>query len=226
MALDRSDLWARLLGFLFFLPILIPVLAGYPYILIGTGFAAIWVVYEACTLLGRGVSVVRRILAICLMMGVFLLPILSESDVISMPLAIAIMAGLALGAYGLLGRGEALFMLLLAATIYCLSYLSARPEGVLMLISLAIIISASDIGAYFSGRIIGGAKLAPAFSPSKTWAGSIGGIFFFFLAAEGAPSWFLAVAFWVGLCALGWGGGLFLRKGGFFGRGAERAVGL
>ena len=55
MALDRSDLWARLLGFLFFLPILIPVLVGYPYILIGTGFAAIWVVYEACKLLGRGV---------------------------------------------------------------------------------------------------------------------------------------------------------------------------
>ena len=54
MELDRSDLWARLLGFLFFLPILIPVLAGYPYIIIGTGFAAIWVVYEACTLLGRG----------------------------------------------------------------------------------------------------------------------------------------------------------------------------
>ena len=78
---------------------------GYPYILIGTGLASIWIVYEACTLLGRGVSVVRRTLAICLMMGVFLLPILSESDMISMPLAIAIMAGLALGSYVLLGRG-------------------------------------------------------------------------------------------------------------------------
>ena len=129
MALDRSDLWARLLGFLFFLPILIPVLAGYPYILVGTGFAAIWVVYEACTLLGKRVSVVRRVLAICLMMGVFLLPILPESDVFSIPRAIAIMAGLALGAYGLLGRGEAVFMLLLAATVYCLSYLSARQKG-------------------------------------------------------------------------------------------------
>ena len=167
MALDRSDLRARLLGFLFFLPILIPVLAGYPYILIGTGFAAIWVVYEACKLLGRGVSVVRHILAICLMMGVFLLPILSESDIISIPMAIAIMAGLALGAYGFLGRGEAVFMLLLAATIYCLSYLSARPEGAFMLISLAIIISASDIGAYFSGRIIGGPNLPLPLAPQN-----------------------------------------------------------
>jgi len=186
MALDRSDLWARLLGFLFFLPILIPVLTGYPHILIGTGFAAIWVVYEACTLLGRGVSALRRILAICLMMGVFLLPILSASNMISSPLTIAIMAGLSVGAYGLLGRGEAVFMLLLAATIYCLSYLSVRPDGAFMLISLAIIISASDIGAYFSGRMIGGPKLAPAFSPSKTWAGSIGGILFALIAAEAA----------------------------------------
>ena len=186
MGLDRSDLWTRLLGFLFFLPILMPVLAGYPFILIGTGFAAIWVVYEACTLLGRGVSAHRRILAICLIMGVFLLPILSESNMISSPLTLAILASLTVGAYGLLGRGEAVFMLLLAATIYCLSYLSVRPDGAFMLISLAIIISASDIGAYFSGRMIGGPKLAPAFSPSKTWAGSIGGILFALIAAEAA----------------------------------------
>ena len=140
-------------GVFVFLPILIPVLAGYPYILIGTGFAAIWVWFMKPALLWCGVSVVRRSLAMFLMMGVFLLPILSESDMTSIPLAMAIMAGMTLGAYGLLGRREAIFMLLLAATIYCLSYLSVWPEGAFMLISLAIIISASDIGAYFSGGL-------------------------------------------------------------------------
>lgn len=35
---------------------------------------------------------------------------------------------------------------------------------------------AVDIGAYFSGRLIGGPKLAPKYSPSKTWAGLIGGM--------------------------------------------------
>lgn len=40
---------------------------------------------------------------------------------------------------------------------------------------LAVVI-ATDSGAYFSGRAIGGPKIAPAISPSKTWAGLGGGM--------------------------------------------------
>jgi len=34
----------------------------------------------------------------------------------------------------------------------------------------------TDIFAYFAGRAIGGPKLAPRISPSKTWAGLVGGV--------------------------------------------------
>lgn len=38
------------------------------------------------------------------------------------------------------------------------------------------VVWAIDICAYFSGRLIGGPKLAPRISPKKTWAGLIGGM--------------------------------------------------
>jgi phosphatidate cytidylyltransferase len=42
-----------------------------------------------------------------------------------------------------------------------------------MVIGIAVF---TDTGAYFAGRTIGGPKIAPAISPSKTWAGLAGGM--------------------------------------------------
>jgi phosphatidate cytidylyltransferase len=42
-----------------------------------------------------------------------------------------------------------------------------------MVIGIAVF---TDTGAYFAGRAIGGPKIAPAISPSKTWAGLAGGM--------------------------------------------------
>jgi len=41
---------------------------------------------------------------------------------------------------------------------------------------LVLLVWASDIGAYMTGRVIGGPRLAPAISPNKTWSGAIGGL--------------------------------------------------
>jgi phosphatidate cytidylyltransferase len=56
----------------------------------------------------------------------------------------------------------------------CLIWL--RDESALPVLFIVLVVCATDIGAYFAGRRIGGPKLAPAISPAKTWAGLAGGM--------------------------------------------------
>lgn len=48
------------------------------------------------------------------------------------------------------------------------------PEAVVAVLIGAVIFT--DVGAYFTGRAIGGPRIAPRISPSKTWAGLAGGM--------------------------------------------------
>lgn len=53
---------------------------------------------------------------------------------------------------------------------------SLENGGLFAILILFVFIWATDIMAYFSGKSIGGPKLAPKISPKKTWAGLIGGM--------------------------------------------------
>lgn len=58
-----------------------------------------------------------------------------------------------------------------------LVFLREQPgQGLALALWTLVIVWATDIGAFFAGRAIGGPKLAPALSPNKTWAGLIGGM--------------------------------------------------
>jgi phosphatidate cytidylyltransferase len=48
-------------------------------------------------------------------------------------------------------------------------------NGSLVVMGLFLIVWSTDTGALLVGRLVGGPKLAPAISPGKTWAGTIGG---------------------------------------------------
>jgi phosphatidate cytidylyltransferase len=66
---------------------------------------------------------------------------------------------------------------LVAAKHLALGPLGVRiPPGGVLLIFPLVVTWASDIGAFFVGRAIGGRKLIPAVSPGKTVSGAIGGL--------------------------------------------------
>jgi phosphatidate cytidylyltransferase len=66
-----------------------------------------------------------------------------------------------------------LAMVLLAAWL-AMAWLQSRSPWLVVL--LIVIIAAADTGAYFTGRALGGPKLAPRISPGKTWSGVVGGL--------------------------------------------------
>ena len=63
----------------------------------------------------------------------------------------------------------------LGPAFFCLIALRDGSAGLRNILYLAVVVWASDIGAYLVGRLLGGPRLAPRISPGKTWSGAVGG---------------------------------------------------
>ncbi len=80
--------------------------------------------------------------------------------------------------------------------VYCglacavLLALRDTPDGVLPILLIVGGVIGTDVGAYALGRAIGGPKIAPSVSPSKTWAGLAGGILGAALVLWLTTAWF------------------------------------
>ena len=85
--------------------------------------------------------------------------------------------------------GGLLYMGLAVCAMVPLRHL--EPNGLFFVIWLIVVVVSTDVGAYFVGRMVGGARLWPAVSPGKTRSGALGGLGF--AALIGIP-----IGLWVG----------------------------
>lgn len=78
----------------------------------------------------------------------------------------------------------------------------ADAAGLAATLFLFAVVWATDILAYFTGRALGGPKLAPSISPGKTWSGAVGGAVAAVLAGLAVAASFGALPGWAALFAL------------------------
>lgn len=96
-------------------------------------------------------------------------------------LVVIVAAGVLLEAWGLVRAMSASLSVRIRWMVPLAMYVAAAAAGLLLApaalrwLAVSCVIG-TDVGAYFAGRTIGGPKIAPAISPSKTWAGLFGGV--------------------------------------------------
>ncbi len=185
-------------------PVLAAFYLGYPFLDLLVLLAAAVLAWEWGRICGRGKLELPSWIAI----GSALLAV--PISHLASPLQFLLFALAAAAAIVLIGRRSGTTLWILAGFAYvvaaCLTILWLRNQGengALLLLWLLLVVWATDSFAYFSGRLIGGPKLAPRVSPNKTWAGLAGGMLAAAAVGLGFASLGLVGAGWASLALLG-----------------------
>jgi phosphatidate cytidylyltransferase len=83
-----------------------------------------------------------------------------------------------IGAVGitLLGAAYTGGLLSFAYSLRYFDYAVGQAAGTVVIVFPLLLTWASDVGAYFVGRLVGGPRLMPSISPGKTISGAVGGV--------------------------------------------------
>lgn len=159
---------------------------------------------------------------------------------------VALVALVAFGEFALLvaratpNLGLRLVAWLAGAAYFGLAAAVLAGAGTFLLVMVVGITVFTDTGAYFTGRALGGPKIAPRISPSKTWAGLFGGmiasvvwVFVWVWAMDAELGWprfelglNLSVENVTGAVALGAGLAVLAQVGDFFESWLKRRAGV
>lgn len=96
-------------------------------------------------------------------------------------LVVLVAAGVLLEAWGLVRATATSIAARIGWMVPLAAYVAIAAAGLLLAppvlrwLAVSCVIG-TDVGAFFAGRTIGGPKIVPAISPSKTWAGLFGGM--------------------------------------------------
>ncbi len=199
-----SDLGLRLISALFLVPLaaLLLYLGGIWFaILIALVFAIIYREFEIMINLGK-IDMVGYLLSIILALSALLYPfyqLIGTISLILLAIFICFIASL------FLKNNIATLFWRIGGIIYfgtaIIAIMTIRSDislGIVAGVFIATSVWMTDTGAFFAGRLFGGAKLSPDISPSKTWSGAIGGLIVG--AVSGSLVWIVAVPsiWWVG----------------------------
>lgn len=193
-----SDLGLRIISSVVLLALLVVGLwlGGFAFAaLVGAAFAGAYREWEQVVTL-KPLSLFGGILIATIAVAALVYPVLGgfgTMAVVSVAAGGALLAG---GEPALWRAGGLMFLgLVIVAT---LSMRGDTTDGILVSILIGACIWGTDTGAFFTGRLIGGEKLAPDISPGKTRSGAIGG--FVFATVLGTILWivFTDSPIWIG----------------------------